>query len=50
MQKVLEKVKKIPGKSWNWNQFFWWEPCDIFKDIFQDYLESSVKRKVIVTR
>ena len=22
MQKVLEKVKKSPGKSWNLNQFF----------------------------
>ena len=27
MKKVLEKAKKSPGKSWNLNQFFWWEPC-----------------------
>ena len=25
MQKVMEKVKKIPGKSPNLKQFFWWE-------------------------
>ena len=29
MQKVLEKVKKSPGKSWNLNQFFWWKYVDI---------------------
>ena len=21
---------EIPGKSWNLNQFFWWEPCSPF--------------------
>ena len=26
MQKVLQKMKKCPGKSWNLNQFFCWEP------------------------
>ena len=25
MQKVVKKVKKGPGKSWNLNQFFWWD-------------------------
>ena len=24
--KVLEKVEKSPGKSWNLKYFFWWEP------------------------
>ena len=27
MQKVMEKVEKSPGKSFNLNQFFWWKSC-----------------------
>ena len=26
-RKVLERIKKSPGKSWNLNQFLWREPC-----------------------